>query len=113
MNSAATKSSLERIQINENYRLWLICDRDFIHHLPCMLLRIGILCKRFIFFTLATLIFDAVKFTPQVSNYSRTRQLCLELENKKEDFDAGLINEAAIIHSVMVHSNLINKNYKW
>lgn len=116
LNSATTKSTEDSVQINEFHRLWLICDKNLTNNLPCKLIFCLNLSKVMLnfMFSLASLIFDSVKFTPKISSYTRTHDVCMEIaKKKKDDVEEEIANEASILHCVIAHTSLIDRNTIW
>ncbi|CAF0940788.1 unnamed protein product, partial [Brachionus calyciflorus] len=88
------KSKDKKIDIHENFRLWLLADLDHLSNIP------------------DSLIFDCVKLVAEKADMKETYLKCVKNIEIRKTLSAQSIEEASILHSLMCHEEFRNK-YEW
>lgn len=84
--------SNDKLHINPRFRLWIITESDQIINLP------------------PSLIYDAIKCTPQISDIKQTYQTCQKMLIEYDTVDQERFEEASVLHSVISHNDYVYKH---
>lgn len=82
----------EKLCIHPKFRLWIITESDQIINLP------------------SSLVYDAIKTTPQISDIKQTYLTCQKMLIEYDRVDQERFEEASVLHSVISHNDYVNKH---